>query len=573
MVVFTIGRVIIGFLAAWLIVIILLSGPMFHNNEPEEQILVRLSRALGELEALKLQNEELKSLLNSLQLSSSSEKNEKLISLSLKDNLKTKEGTFMQEQSGKNVMMREPSKEFEETRRLIEDGVLEMGYYLNAELKKLNVSLGADKSKKVSLLMEDANNYKRVLLSNLNKFKNLDGLNKWREKEARELGDIVQKRLHYLQNPKDCSSAKKLLCNLNKGCGYGCQIHHAVYCFIVAYGTKRTLILRSNNWRYASKGWESVFLPISDTCKDDSGSSRATWPGSDSTQVVDLPIIDNVRPRPIYLPLAIPKDLSERIVRLHGNPVVWWISQFVKYLLRPQEFMKTLLEKVEEKMDIVHPVVGIHVRRTDKIGTEAQFHSIEEYMEHVEDYFRLLELKSSVDKRRVYLATDDPTLLAESRKKYPDYIFYGDPDVAKSASVGQRYSTESLKGVIIDIHMLSKCDYLVCTFSSQVCRLAYEIMQNFHPDASSYFRSLDDIFYFGGQNDHNQLAIFNHTARNSNEISMVKGDIVGIAGNHWDGYSKGLNRRTKKSGLYPSYKTIEKLDLVDFPIYSEADEH
>lgn len=66
MMVFSIGRLIVGFLAAWLIVIILLSGPMFHNNEPDDQILVRLSRALGELEALKLQNEELKNLLNSL---------------------------------------------------------------------------------------------------------------------------------------------------------------------------------------------------------------------------------------------------------------------------------------------------------------------------------------------------------------------------------------------------------------------------------------------------------------------------------------------------------------------------
>lgn len=83
-----------------------------------------------------------------------------------------------------------------------------------------------------------------------------------------------------LQNPKDCQSAKKLLCNLNKGCGFGCQIHHATYCLIVAYGTKRTLILRSHNWRYAQKGWESVFMPLSETCTEDSGSSRAPWPGN-----------------------------------------------------------------------------------------------------------------------------------------------------------------------------------------------------------------------------------------------------------------------------------------------------
>ncbi|GFT42609.1 alpha-(1,6)-fucosyltransferase [Trichonephila clavipes] len=367
--------------------------------------------------------------------------------------------------------IKEPSTEFEVKRRLIEDGVSEMWYFLNSELKKLNKSLSSDvsNSKKISGLLEDIGHRKRVISSDMTKFKDLDGLKEWREKEAKELSDIVQKRLYQLQNPKDCSSAKKLLCNLNKGCGYGCQIHHAVYCFIVAYGTKRTLILRSHNWRYASKGWESVFLPISDTCKEDSGSPRAPWPATENTPVIDLPIIDNVRPRPPYLPLSIPKDLSDRIIRLHGNPVVWWIAQFVKYLLRPQENMKAILEKVEEKLDFKHPVVGIHVRRTDKIGTEAQFHPIEEYMEHVEEYFQLLGIDHPVKEKRVYLATDDPNLLAESKKKFPDYIFYGDPNIAKSASVGQRYTTESLKGVILDIHMLSKCDYLVCTFSSQVC--------------------------------------------------------------------------------------------------------
>lgn len=120
--------------------------------------------------------------------------------------------------------------------------------------------------------------------------------------------------------------------------------------------------------------------------------------------------------------------------------------------------------------------------------------------------------------------------------------------------------------------LLYLTEFLFCLSYLQVCRLAYEIMQTYHADASTYFHSLDDIFYFGGQNDHNQIAIYNHTGRTSGEISLQKGDVVGIAGNHWDGFSKGINRRTKKSGLYPSYKTIEKIELVDFPSYSEADE-
>lgn len=59
----------------------------------------------------------------------------------------------------------------------------------------------------------------------------------------------------------------------------------------------------------------------------------------------------------------------------------------------------------------------VHVRRTDKVGTEAAFHPIEEYMVHVEEHFQLLSRRMQVDKKRVYLATDDPSLLKEAKTK------------------------------------------------------------------------------------------------------------------------------------------------------------
>lgn len=95
-------------------------------------------------------------------------------------------------------------------------------------------------------------------------------------------------------------------------------------------------------------------------------------------------------------------------------------------------------------------------------------------------------------------------------------------------------------------------------------------MQSLHPDASAYFKSLDDIYYFGGQNAHNQIAMYDHQARNIHEIDLKVGDLIGIAGNHWDGYSKGRNKRTAKTGLYPSYKVAEFIDIVKFPSYPEA---
>ncbi|XP_013793921.1 alpha-(1,6)-fucosyltransferase-like isoform X2 [Limulus polyphemus] len=574
----SIGKAVVGLLLVWLVIIIVISGPLFHNTDPDEQVLARLTRAVGELDDLKQQNIELRNLLNSLKIPALAENKPKEEQFKeLQDKLEKANGLLNQKPSDNQAMVlkkdeREPSKEYELTRRRVEDGVIEMWYFIRSKLKTLNKTLSSDKEtiKMLTETMEDIANHRRSIMVDLEKLKDLDGMAVWRQKEAQELGDIVQQRLKYLQNPKDCSKARKLTCSLNKGCGYGCQIHHVVYCFIVAYGTQRTLILKSKNWRYSRQGWESVFKPVSDTCTDESGISRGSWSDSNDAQVVDLPIVDNIHPRPPYLPLVIPQDLSDRLIRIHGNPVVWWIGQFLKYLLRPQEGLAMFLKHAEEKMNLKHPVVGVHVRRTDKVGTEAAFHGIEEYMEFVEDYYKQLELKQSVEERRVYLATDDPKLLEESRQKFPKYTFFGDPAIAKSAAIGTRYSSDALKGIIMDIHFLSKCDYLVCTFSSQVCRLGYEIMQTDHPDASGYFHSLDDVFYFGGQGDHNQVAIYDHNPRSPAEIELKKGDIVGIAGNHWDGYSKGVNRRTKKSGLYPSYKTVEDVQLHEFPTYEEV---
>ncbi|XP_055042645.2 alpha-(1,6)-fucosyltransferase isoform X2 [Misgurnus anguillicaudatus] len=431
-----------------------------------------------------------------------------------------------------------------------------------------------ERQKHTDALLQDLGHQQRSVMMDLQALSQADGAGEWREKEAKDLSTLVQNRISYLQNPQDCSKARKLVCNINKGCGFGCQLHHVVYCFMIAYGTQRVLILESHNWRYAPNGWETVFHPVSDTCTDRSGTTTGHWSGEAhdrDVQVVELPIVDSLHPRPPYLPLAIPEDLAPRLQRLHGDPSVWWVSQFVKYLIRPQAWLEKEIQQTGVKLGFKHPIIGVHVRRTDKVGTEAAFHPIEEYMVHVEEHFQYLSQRAHVDKKRVYLATDDPSLLQEAQTKYADYEFISDNSISWSASLHNRYTENSLRGVILDIHFLSQTDFLVCTFSSQVCRVAYEIMQTLHPDASSFFRSLDDIYYFGGQNAHNQIAVYPHQPRTAEDIPLEPGDVIGVAGNHWDGFSKGINRKLGRTGLYPSYKVKEKIETVKYPTYPEAD--
>lgn len=93
----------------------------------------------------------------------------------------------------------------------------------------------------------------------------------WQRNVSIEMARLMERRLDYLQNPPNCESAKKLVCEVAKTCGFGCQIHHVAYCFIMAYATKRTLIIDSRNWRYSANGWDVVFQPVSSTCTSFSG--------------------------------------------------------------------------------------------------------------------------------------------------------------------------------------------------------------------------------------------------------------------------------------------------------------
>ena len=71
-------------------------------------------------------------------------------------------------------------------------------------------------------------------MADMDNVREADGHDHFRVRDAKELSALVQARIKSLQNPADYPTARKLVCNLNKGCGYGygCQLHHALYCFI-----------------------------------------------------------------------------------------------------------------------------------------------------------------------------------------------------------------------------------------------------------------------------------------------------------------------------------------------------
>jgi len=273
----------------------------------------------------------------------------------------------------------------------------------------------------------------------------------------------------------------------------GCQLHWVMYCLIAAYNTNRTLVIdQSVLGDYIHEGWKSVF--VSGNCTSVEGGSVTKWKGMEESKddlIVELPHGDF--PKRPTSPAVIPEPIRRQVEIFHGNPIVWWLGQFIRFLWKPNEEIRKEIGTPEIK----HPIVGVQVRRTDK-RSEAKFYNIEDYMAHVEQWYMNYSLNHPRENfvKSVYLATDAPEIIHEARKKYPDYEFIGDENTAESAKTSSRYSKSGLSGAIRDVEMLSRCDYIVCTFSSNVGRLAYELMQRNKIDASQDYYSLDVAYLF-----------------------------------------------------------------------------
>lgn len=315
------------------------------------------------------------------------------------------------------------------------------------------------------------------------------------EGDLQELSDTVQRRLQYIQNPPNCSSARKVACKVDEYCGYGCQVHHVVMCLIIAYATERTLTLEKANGIYKGHSWDSIFLPLSNTCTQADGLTHGDWPSEDSVQVLHLPRIGRMLPIPDYMPLAIPADLFPRLQELHPDPAAWWVAQFVAYVMRYQSTTEAMVDQAMARLHIESgPIVGVHVRRTDKFK-EAPLRNLTEYMAVVQDYYGQ---RGQVGKGRIFLASDEVKVVEEAKLNYPQLEVLVDEKAAASAALRTRYSEASLDGVIVDTHILSRVDYLVCTFSSNICRLAYAMKMAHSATTALNYTSLDDPYFFAG---------------------------------------------------------------------------
>ena len=248
-----------------------------------------------------------------------------------------------------------------------------------------------------------------------------------------------------------------------------------------------------------------------------------------------------------------PPDVLRMALEFSGRPEVWWSGVLADFLLRPSEEALKGYERFAAEHGLPLEVekgstssalsfassapspkktfAALHVRRTDKVTSpDGGKHVAEADEAELENYFAALDEWSGVARAEegkrtkllagdkgeaeaedeaeaeeqaqplptVFVATDDPAALSEIRAApyARNYRVVGNAASASFASRETRWGPESLAGVASDLFFLSRADFLVGTFSSQVSRLAYELRQVVGPvgpsaDASLRFHSVD----------------------------------------------------------------------------------
>ncbi|XP_064469231.1 alpha-(1,6)-fucosyltransferase-like isoform X4 [Ornithodoros turicata] len=238
----------------------------------------------------------------------------------------------------------------------------------------------------------------RFLLEEVKSLANQAGILKKKRGALLELKNKVRKLIEVNQQQENCSSV--LSCRLVNISGFSSVMHDVLWCLVRGVFLKRPVVVDSQPWRYDPYGWSRIFLPLTYKCPETPDRS-SIWPGYRHDTKARGSILD------------IPDDIATELVGVHTDPYAWWFGQFMAYIMRPSLSLFDNLSETKRNITFRSPIVGLHIRRTDKC-VEAARHEVEEYMEHAEEYFDNI---AGPVPRRIYVATEDPSVFQELRKK------------------------------------------------------------------------------------------------------------------------------------------------------------
>lgn len=296
------------------------------------------------------------------------------------------------------TMLKDDEERHVERLTRLETTIAGMRDFLTQRLKK------APAHSSTAQVIIKAIEYIRVVREDIAAFKRTDRAWQTGQKKMLELRNFVWNTFERLQNPADCKSARKFRCSVHNEWGFGSGVQDLLWCFVAALQMGRTLILDTSKWHYTPSGnWSTFFQPVAGPSCDGVHIDKETIifnPGHTSRTETRRRILD------------LPASIIRTLVANHAEPYAWWCGLIVSYILRLQNSTQQKIENFKKKIGYKRPIVSLHIRRTDK-DSEAAHHNVNEYMHHAEEFYSALALGGETVEKRVFVATDEPSVIDE----------------------------------------------------------------------------------------------------------------------------------------------------------------
>ena len=371
---------------------------------------------------------------------------------------------------------------------------------------------------------------------------------------------------------------KHLICKFDiKALGYCTRITRAMLC--LANGVSADQKIRLHTHQLFQ--FESYFQPLPNPCNLNTTHAIENV----ASGLHNLVTISKMSSRDSdEFPLSVPAVFRQDLILQTDNPSVWYMGQLVEFLTKPTSLLDTFLGAKVMELEIGEkPIAGLHVRRGDFSEVVAP-QPIEKYLALVEDFFLQCDLKADRPvERRVFLATDDESVLEVVKANYPQYTVFTNSSHSQHAvnkwhgyySSGEEVSA-AIGEIILDTLILSKVDFFVGTLTSHVSKVVAMLRAARDPNAEESMFSLDSDFFIEGVLEPlTYRAVAPHNV--PGEISFDVDTLVSVRLKHsvvrkfptlpidTNGFSYGILKQDRILGHFPMYKLAYAWDWLLVP--------
>lgn len=329
----------------------------------------------------------------------------------------------------------------------------------------------------------------------------------------------IQKRIwnqiEWHQEFGDCERKKILYCQpLHNFAGFGSMAHRYGACIQVAFALGRTFFIHQSQYAHFG-GLSQWLLPESIRCghlkreyyrpeevcdfrNEDCYLENGYEINNTYTLLKYSP--EPAFPAPRRIPGTVPGVIENALRKLNiADPKMWFAAQFLGYYLsRTNTRFKNIINRIQTKhFEQEIPLVAMHLRHGDKLLYEAKYIPENEFLNAADIY--LNKTFSHIKKRTIFVASDDSLIYHKIKN-----VQRGDHNIIMLSKEHKQKGSDSyfqkkfpkiiIESILLDIYFLVHTDFTVCTFTSNICRLAYLLKLTVPPynNIDSRIKSLGD---------------------------------------------------------------------------------